>query len=422
MFCFGTIKRTCTPTPVSFRTIDPESGHQAFRSLVELFESQASRTPDRVAASLVDQSDHFTYSALSKQSDWLARTLAASGASRDSIIGVHLQRTPQYLIAILAALKCGAAFMPLDPRYPRGRLDFMIQDSGAGLLITDSRLMGNIQAGSAQTVLLDQPAAIQRETHFPPASRSTPESLAYVVYTSGSTGKPKGVLCPQLGLLNRLQWMSNLFPYQPDEIASQVVALSFVDSVYEIFGPLLQGVELRMIPDETARGSPLELMRAISRNRITRIIVVPSVLASWLDCIASLNPNTFPLRYCFVSGEVFPASLAKRFHEILPNTRLINFYGSSELCHHATWFEIADALPGKTVPIGRPIAATEAYVLDSSRNPVPNGSEGELYVGGPGMARGYLNRPELTAERFIENPFGTPGTRLFKTADLCRFL
>ncbi len=368
------------------------------------------------------QSDQLTYHALSKQSDRLAETLAASGAGLESIIGVHLERTPKYLIAILAVLKCGGAFMPLDPRYPRGRLDFMIQDSGARLLITDSRLVGNIRTNLTPTILLDEEPGIELDVPRDANSSATPETLAYVVYTSGSTGKPKGVLCPQLGLLNRIQWMSNVFPYQPDDIASQIVALSFVDSVYEIFGPLLQGVELRMIPDETARGSPMELMRAIGRDRITRIIVVPSVLPSWLDCIASLNPNTFPLRYCFVSGEVFPASLAKRFHEILPNTRLINFYGSSELCHHATWFEIADALPGKTVPIGRPIAATEAYLLDSSRNAVPYGSTGELYMGGPGMARGYLNRPELTAERFIENPFGASLTRLFKTADLCRFL
>ena len=390
-------------------------------SLIELFEAQATRTPDRVAVSLTDQPGHLTYSALSKQSDRLARTLAASGATPGSIIGVHLERSPKYLTAILAVLKCGGAFMPLDPRYPRGRLDFMIQDSGARLLVTDSRLAGNLTSPT-QTILLDQEQPdIQREPYVAPAS-ATPESLAYVVYTSGSTGKPKGVLCPQLGLLNRLQWMSEVFPYQPDEIASQIVALSFVDSVYEIFGPLLQGVELCMIPDQIARGSPMELMRAIARNRITRIIVVPSVLASWLDCIAALNPSEFPLKYCFVSGEVFPASLAMHFREILPHSRLINFYGSSELCHHATCFEIADTLPGKTVPIGRPIAATEAHVLDSSRNPVPNGAIGELYMGGPGMARGYLNRPELTAERFIENPFGLPGTRLFKTADLCRFL
>lgn len=392
-------------------------------SLVELFEAQALRTPDRTAVSLMEQPDSLTYAELSEQSEFLARRLAATGAGRGSIVGVHLERTPNYLIAILAALKCGSAFMPLDPRYPRGRLEFMLQDSGARLLITDSRLVGNLKSHLAQTILLDEEEPeFDRETPSGPPPSTTPETLAYVVYTSGSTGKPKGVLCPQLGLLNRIQWMSNVFPYQPDEIASQIVALSFVDSVYEIFGPLLQGVELRMIPDKTARGSPLELMRAIGRGRITRIIVVPSVLASWLDCIASLNPNTFPLRYCFVSGEVFPASLAKRFHEILPHTRLINFYGSSELCHHATWFEIGDALPGKTVPIGHPIAATEAYVLDSSRNVVPNGSAGELYMGGPGMARGYLNRPELTAERFVENPFGPPGTRLFKTADLCRFL
>jgi len=402
--------------------LNQSDGIQALGSLIDLFEAQARRTPSRVAASLIGQADHLTYSALSEQSERLAHRLSASGAGPGSIVGVHLERTPKYLTAILAVLKCGSAFMPLDPKYPRGRLEFMVQDSGAKLLITDSRLAGNIKTNSSQMVLLDrEEPAIESEVQRNPAPVSSPENLAYVIYTSGSTGKPKGVLCPQLGLLNRLEWMSNVFPYEPGEIACQIVPLSFVDSVYEIFGPLLQGVELRMIPEQVARGSPLELMREIERNRISRIIVVPTVLAHWLDCIASLNRSAFPLKYCFVSGEVFLASLAKRFRELLPKTRLINFYGSSELCHHATWFEIADT-SGKTVPIGRPIAATGAYVLDSSRNRVANGEAGELYMGGPGIARGYLNQPELTAERFVENPFGAPGSRLFKTADLCRVL
>ncbi|MBZ5607237.1 MAG: amino acid adenylation domain-containing protein [Acidobacteriia bacterium] len=357
---------------------------------------------------------------MNEQSNRLARRLAALDAGPGSITAIGLERTPGYLIALLAVLKSGAAFLPLDPRYPRARLDFMIQDSSARVLITNRRLMGKVQSDLPQTVLLEEPE-VESEVRYTPAIPPSPDGLAYVAYTSGSTGKPKGVLCPQLGLLNRLEWMSNQFPYQPGEIACQIVALSFVDAIYEIFGPLLQGVELRIVPEQTARGSLSELMRAIGRNMITRIIVVPSVLTSWLDCIVSLNQSAFPLKYCFVSGEVLPASLATRFREVLPNTRLINFYGSSELCHHATWFEIAD-IKGKTVPIGRPIAATEAYVLDARGQPVLNGTPGELYMGGPGMARGYLNRPELTLERFVENPFGPAGTRLFKTGDLCRRL
>ncbi len=391
------------------------------RSLVELFEAQACRTPDRVAASLMGESDQLSYWELSQKSDRLACRLAALDSGPGSIIAICLERTPRYLIALLAVLKSGAAFLPLDPRYPRGRLDFMIQDSRARVIITESRLMGRVQTDLLHTVLLDQ-----ESPEIDPDARCTPilpapDSLAYIAYTSGSTGKPKGVLCPQLGLLNRLEWMSRQFPYVAGEIACQIVALSFVDSIYEIFGPLLHGIELRIVPEQTARGSPLELMRGIDSNGITRIIVVPSVLRAWLDAIAFLNRSAFPLHYCFVSGEMLPASLAARFREILPSTRLINFYGSSELCHHATWFEVNDA-PLRTVPIGRPIAATEAYVLDSGGNPVPDGAAGELYMGGPGMAHGYLNRPELTAERFVKNPFGPPGTRLFKTGDLCRRL
>ncbi|MGA2742987.1 MAG: AMP-binding protein [Bryobacteraceae bacterium] len=251
-----------------------------------------------------------------------------------------------------------------------------------------------------------------------------PDSPAYAVYTSGSTGKPKGVLCPQAGLLNRLTWMWEQFPYQPGEISGQIISLSFVDSIYEIFCPLLHGVEIIILPDDIVRGSPVELMRALERHAITRIITVPSVLSYWLHAIGSLHPVAFPLKYCFVSGEVLLGTFASRFREVLPNTRLINFYGASELSHHATWFEVTGSLNKsleKSVPIGRPIANTQAYVLDSEMQPVPLGTPGELYMGGMGLARGYLNLPELTAQRFVRNPFES-GKRLFKTGDLCRVL
>ena len=191
--------------------LNQSDGIQAFGSLIDLFEAQARRTPSRIAASLIGQTDHLTYSALSEQSALPAgcRRRAQAG----SIVGVHLERTPQYLTAILAVLKCGSAFMPLDPKYPRGRLEFMVQDSGAKLLITDSRLAGNIKTNSSQMVLPDrEEPEIESEVQRNPAPASSLENLAYVIYTSGSTGKPKGVLCPQLGLLNRLEWMSKVFP------------------------------------------------------------------------------------------------------------------------------------------------------------------------------------------------------------------
>jgi amino acid adenylation domain-containing protein len=337
-----------------------------------------------------------------------------------NIIGVCLDRSPGYMVAILGVLKAGCAFLPLDPRYPRARLDFMIQDSGAAALVTESRFVGRLD-GAPHSVLLDADGkAIECERPDNPEIVVGPDSPAYAVYTSGSTGKPKGVLCPQAGLLIRLAWMWEVFPYQPDEVACQIIALSFVDSIYEIFCPLLGGVEIIIIPDEIVRGSALELMRVLERNAITRVITVPSVLSYWLDAVASLNPVAFPLKYCFVSGEVLLPPLADRFRKTLPNARLINFYGASELAHHATWFEVTSSLE-KSIPIGRPIANTQTHILDSTMQPVAPGTPGELYMGGIGLARGYLNLPELTAQRFVANPFD-PGSRLFKTGDLCRTL
>jgi len=387
-------------------------------SLVELFEAQADRSPDRIAVKC--GLDHLTFGELNDRSNRLAHTLLASGVEPGDIAAACLNRSPRYVVALLAILKAGFAFLPLDPRYPRARLDFMIRDSGTPLLVTESRFVSRFD-NPPHTVLLDLAGeTIECQGSGNPEIAVQPDSPAYAVYTSGSTGKPKGVLCPQAGLLNRLTWMWAQFPYQPDEISCQIIALSFVDSIYEIFCPLLQGVEIVILPDEIVRSSPVELMRAVERHAITRIITVPSVLPYWLPAIASLNPATFPLRYCFVSGEVLLGPLAGRFRETLPNTRLINFYGASELSHHATWFEVTGSLE-KSVPIGRPIANTKAYVLDSQMQPVPVGTPGELYVGGSGLARGYLNSLELTALRFVESPFEA-GSRLFKTGDLCRAL
>jgi amino acid adenylation domain-containing protein len=391
-------------------------------SLAELFETQADRSPGRIAVRC--GRDHLTFGELNDRANRLASTLLASGLDQGDVAGVCLDRSPSYIVAVLAVLKAGCAFLPLDPRYPRARLDFMIRDSAVPALVTESRFVSRFD-DPPHTVLLNadgeaEGKAVGRDSMDNPGIALQPDSPAYAVYTSGSTGKPKGVLCPQAGLLNRLAWMWEQFPYQPDEISCQIIALSFVDSIYEIFCPLLHGVEINILPDEIVRGSPVELMRAFERHAITRVITVPSVLSYWLPAIASLNAVAFPLKYCFVSGEALLGPLAGRFHETLPNARLINFYGASELSHHATWFEVTGSLE-KSVPIGRPIANTRAYVLDSQMRPVPAGTPGELYMGGSGLARGYLNLPELTAQRFVENPF-EPGSRLFKTGDLSREL
>ena len=415
----------------SAESVGASGGRDVFPSLVGLFEARAELHPDRVAVSY--GGDQFTYRQLRVWLDSLARHLRSRGVNQETIVGVCLERSPRYLVALMAILKAGGAFLPLDPRYPTARLHFMLQDSQTPLLITERRLLERVGSNPPATVLLDSDwGEIDRESVDSPSiptifesrdqGSARPQGLAYVIYTSGSTGKPKGVLCPQGGLINRLTWMSERYPYQPEERCCQIVALSFVDSVYEMFGPLLQGVELVIIPDEIVRGSPFGLVRTLEQNAITRIILVPSVLSTLLDCIASSDLRPRHLKYCYVSGELLLASLARRAREILPTTTLINFYGASELAHHATWFEVTHAGEAKSVPIGHPIQNTQVYVLDSEMQPVPAGVAGELYMSGTGIARGYLNRPELTCERFVKSPFDTRGSRLFKTGDLCRCL
>ena len=391
-------------------------------SLVELFETQVERIPERIALSC--GAHRIPYDELNRQANRLARKLLAARVETGDIVGVCMDRSLGYIAAILAVLKTGCAFLPLDLRYPPARLNFMLRDSGAAALLTTSRSAARF-SNPPRTILLDAPVDTgEGRDGDLPQIRTQPTTPAYAVYTSGSTGKPKGILCPQAGLVHRLIWMWQQFPYQADEAACQIISPGFVDSIYEIFCPLLAGVEIAILPDEIARGAPMELMRAFSRHGITRAITVPSVLSYWLDAVAILDPELSPLRYCFVSGEVLLSPLARRFHEVLPHVRLINFYGASELSQHATWCEVTKSLAEsseKSIPIGRPIPHTQAHLLDSAMQPVPAGTPGELHMGGPGLAAGYLNLPDLTAERFVANPFEA-GARLFKTGDLGREL
>lgn len=389
-------------------------------SIPELFQAQAERTPDRVAVTF--GSEQITYRELNRRTNQLARKLRSLGVGPEAVAGVCVERSPRAVVALLAILKAGCAFLPLDPRCPKERLAFLLEDARAPVLVTEQRLLASLPERLPHLLSLDAGwDEIARESPDNLPSQCPPESLAYVVYTSGSTGRPKGVLGLHQGLLNRLHWMWAAYPYEAGEVCCQKTALSFVDSIAEIFGPLLQGVPLVILSDDAVKGSPLELIRLLERNGITRIILVPSLLASLLDGLASLGHAPPRLKYWVSSGEALTSEMAARFGRLVPQAVLINLYGSSEVSADVTWYEVAPNQAPNPVPIGRPIANTQVYILDSHLEPVPAGVPGELYVGGAGLARGYLNLPELTAERFIANPFGGPGSRLFRTGDLGRY-
>jgi aspartate racemase len=387
----------------------------------ELFEAQAERTPDRVA--VIFGGEQLSYRELNGRANQLARRLRSLGVGRDTPVGVCVERSPRAVVALLAILKAGGAFLPLDPQYPKERLACILEDAHVPVVVSERESSAKLPERLPHVVSLDggwDEIARGGSDNLP--AQSQPDSLAYVIYTSGSTGKPKGVLGLHQGLVNRLQWMWDKYPYEAGEVCCQKMALGFVDSIAEIFGPLLQGVPLVILPDDAVKGSPLELIRQLERSRVTRIVLAPSLLSSILEGLVA-SPTGLPrLKYWISSGEALPAETAARFGRLVPHGILINLYGSSEVSADVTCCQVSTNPAPNPVPLGRPIANTQIYILDSRLQPVPVGVPGEIYVGGAGLARGYLNRPELTVGRFVSNPFGPPGSRLFKTGDVGRYL
>lgn len=378
----------------------------------ELFEAQAERTPDQIALDFGDE--YLTYRALNGRANAIAHELTRLGAGPGALIGVMLEPGFDMVSGLLAVLKSGAAYVPLDSNYPQERLRFMAEDAGIEILLTQKNFTGRL---CARSVLAIDDGNCEHTDQLNPPRRTDSESLAYVIYTSGSTGLPKGVMAPHRGTVNRFAWMWKTFPFERGEKNCQKTSLSFVDSVWEIFGALLQGVPTVLVPDAVAK-DPETLIDYLTQHRVTRLVVVPSLLEAILSRAAA--DKLARLKFCVSSGELLSADLAARFRRALPRCRLINLYGSSEVAADITYAEIDG--DSSIVPIGRPIHNTRIYLLGPGLEPVPVGARGELYVGGDGLARGYLNRPELTAERFVADPFSPDQeARLFRTGDLARY-
>lgn len=286
----------------------------------------------------------------------------------------------------------------------------------------DRDLRSSILHPRLKFVLLDRDwPEIEKARADNPASGVSSENAAYVIYTSGSTGTPKGVVGLHRGAVNRLYWMWRRYPFAAEEICCAKTSLSFVDSVWEIFGPLLQGVRLVIAPDDVAR-EPRSLIAFLAARRVTRIVLVPSLLQAFLDETSDLRQALPRLRLWSCSGEELSGALAARFRKSFPSAVLLNLYGSSEVAADVTCCELTGAALAR-VPIGRPIANTQIFLLDAHGQPVPLGVRGEIFVGGAGVARGYWRRPELGAEKFVANPFAAEGqSLLFRTGDLARYL
>lgn len=345
-----------------------------------------------------------------------AHYLRPQAIGPESIVGIALDRSIEMVVAVLASLKAGAAYLPLDPNYPKDRLDFMVEDANAPLLITRSALFDRLPAHRAQAVQIDLewPLIAQCDATNP-ENRLDPRNPAYVIYTSGSTGTPKGVVISHAAIANKLFTDGQEFGVVPKFRVPFYVSTAFDPSVVQILLPLVHGAAIVVI-DDAVRGSPTRFWEEICRSEANLISFNPSVLAA----LSVPGAEASHLEHIILGGEQlkreFATELAKRFK----GARITNRYGPTEATVDVI-AHVVQADESGTIPIGRPLANHDAYVLDERLQPVPIGVSGELYISGAGLARGYLNRPGLTAQRFIACPFGPPGSRMYRTGDLARW-
>ncbi len=386
--------------------------------LHEWIEIQVARTPDAIA--LVFQDEQLTYQEVNKRANQLAHMLRKLNVQVETLVGVAMERSCAMVIALLAILKAGGTYLPLDPTYPTERLAFMLEDAGAPLLLTQQHLLTRLPRQNARVLCLDACTDdLEQEEGSNLANQVRPENSAYLIYTSGSTGKPKGVIIPHRGVCNRLLWMQDAYQLKANDCVLQKTPFSFDVSVWEFFWPLQIGARL-VIAEPDGHKDSTYLVDLIAGQAITVMHFVPSMLRAFLDephlkkCVS--------LHKVICSGEALSYELQERFFARL-DAELHNLYGPTEASIDVTFWACARENSLRTVPIGRPIANTQIYLLDQALCPVPLGVPGELYIGGTGLACGYLHRPELSAERFIPDPFSSlAGTRLYRTGDLARFL
>ncbi|MFE0510760.1 amino acid adenylation domain-containing protein, partial [Streptomyces sp. NPDC058964] len=390
------------------------------RCLHELVEAQAARTPDAVA--VVCEATELTYADLNARANRLAHRLRTAGVRADSVVGLCLERSAELVIATLAVSKAGGAYAPLDPEYPADRLAGMVEDMAAPVIVTEQRLRESLPATSAALLCIDdeeQWAAEPAEDLTPTASS---DSGAYVVFTSGSTGRPKGVLNTHRGVVNRLDATQRLFRLTADDVVLQKTAAGFDVFTWEIFGTLMAGARL-VIATRGGHRDPAYLASMIREHGVTMVDFVPSMLALLLEEGGGLA-GCSSLRAIACGGEEMPAPLLRRVLAEVPGAEVFHQYGPSEASIDCTVWPVRGTLPDglDRLPIGTAMQNIRLYVLGADLLPQPVGIPGELHVGGVAVARGYLRRPALTAERFVPDPHGEPGARMYRTGDRVRWL
>jgi amino acid adenylation domain-containing protein len=400
--------------------------YPADQTIYSMFEQQAKRTPEHLAVLDAATGSSLTYSQLEEQSSRLAAVLVDHGVVPGTLVAIMAERSPEMIVGLYGILKAGAAYLPIDPEYPRERMDYMLTDSGAALLLTGLPLPsymivpGTPLPHVSVSALSTYAGSLSLER-----ARCTPASLAYIIYTSGSTGKPKGVAVQHRPVINRLHWMQARYPIGETDSILQKTSFTFDVSVWELFWWSQQGTSVCLLKprDEI---SPAAIVETIEAYNVTTLHFVPSMMNFFLGYLEeSGDVNRLgSLRQVFSSGEALLANHVERFGRLFENheqVKLANLYGPTEATVDVSYFDCDSTCEFETVPIGKPIDNIRLYIVDNSLRLLPVGVTGELCIAGDGLACGYLNKPALTAEKFVPNPFSS-GDRLYKTGDLSRWL
>ena len=421
---------------------DTKAPYPKDKTIHQLFEEQVKQTPDNIA--VVFEDEKLSYKDLNKKSNQLARLIRAKYKKQnkkdlkpDSLIGLCVERSLDMIIGILGILKAGAAYVPLDPDYPQDRLEYMIEDSHEGLIITQKdivakdRFLDKLHHDELLVIDSDEvKAELSKQSDSNLDKVGGPDNLAYVIYTSGSTGKPKGVMLEHDGVINRINWMHKEYGLNKNDKILQKTPFSFDVSVWELLWAITYGGQLVFAKPEGHK-DPEYLLESIEKFGITKMHFVPSMLQVFMDYIEAGNlslSKLSSLKDIFCSGEALPLPLAKMVLDKL-SLKLNNLYGPTEASIDVSFYDCVGLAKSDlaSVPIGRAIDNTRLYILDNNLNLCPTGAPGELYIGGAGLARGYLNQDKLTKERFILNPFAkelglSKSDRIYKTGDLVRWL
>ncbi len=390
------------------------------KTIQQLFSDQVQKTPDCIAVMYRDQS--LTYRELNEKANALANVLRARGVINDSVVALMLDRSLELIIGIMGILKAGGAYLPVNPTYPEDRIKYVLDDCEAKIMLINDEIK-TASFYQAEVINLSD-AALYDEDKTEPVYISSPRDLAYIIYTSGSTGKPKGVMTEHRSLVNRLNWMQKKYPLNKDSVILQKTPFSFDVSVWELIWWSLVGAKVCLL-EPGGEKDPRVIIEGIKKYRVTTMHFVPSMLAMFLKFCDSYDhiDDLSSLQQVFASGEALSLQQTKKFNQLLNaafGTKLTNLYGPTEAAIDVSSFDCSPRVELNTVPIGKPIDNIKLYILDKHHNLLPIGIAGELYIGGIGVARGYINNPQLTAEKFIPNPYDADD-RLYQTGDLARW-